>query len=242
MDFFFGRTFFFYLEYGSFFKHTFDTQETTIKLFFRVLRFFSLSRYTGCASLFAFAVHVFVQCLYRTITNTHLDMMRYIRYSERESDHCKDGEACMICIRAQIPIPIHEPTKKTIKLLSNVCKFVPPNWIVAHAFCLNIRNTLMRGAWLAYVLDAFVLNASNHTFSPHSHAQQRIYSFFAISQKKGEYFGISRCWTATKKQHLFLYCCRTIFRLQFDFEMIAFFGMQAVLYVEKRVQCLDHNQ
>lgn len=118
--------------------------------------------------------------------------------------------------------------KKTIKLLSNVCKFVPPNWIVAHAFCLNIRNTLMRGAWLAYVLDAFVLNASNHTFSPHSHAQQRIYSFFAISQKKGEYFGISRCWTATKKQHLFLYCCRTIFRLQFDFEMIAFFGMHAV--------------
>lgn len=44
--------FFFYLEYGSFFKHTFDTQETTIKLFFSGFAFFfSLSRYTDCGSL-----------------------------------------------------------------------------------------------------------------------------------------------------------------------------------------------
>lgn len=39
----FIRHFFFYLEYGSFFKHTFDTQETTIKLFFRGFAFFFLS-------------------------------------------------------------------------------------------------------------------------------------------------------------------------------------------------------
>lgn len=86
---------FFYLEYGSFFKHTFDTQETTIKLFFRVLLFFSLSRYTGCGSLFAFAVHVFVQCLCETINQYTCTLRPMMPYTRTRTIHTTNAHSHM---------------------------------------------------------------------------------------------------------------------------------------------------
>lgn len=80
----FIRHFFFYLEYGSFFKHTFDTQETTIKLFFRGFAFFfSLPIHWLWLTASVHCARICAMPPYETMTNTNAT--QWMPYTYRET-------------------------------------------------------------------------------------------------------------------------------------------------------------